>query len=118
MPLGVDAQNGGATRSVNVRGWNIGEKHYSVGQSPRHNTWKWSVDVNGRVKSGKALIREVGIQLAERVIDRALATKKKRRVPPGTLTRTCKRNGPPARGRAQAVFTLLCQTGGPALIVS
>jgi hypothetical protein len=58
-------------------------KHYSVVQSLRHHTWKWSVDVNGRVKSGKALSREVGIQLAERVIDRALAPKKKRLVPPG-----------------------------------
>jgi hypothetical protein len=37
--------------------------------------------VDGRLKSGKALSREVGIQLAERVIDRALAPKKKRRVP-------------------------------------
>jgi hypothetical protein len=57
-------------------------KQYSVVQSIRHHTWKRSVDVNGGVKSGKALSREVGIQVAERVIDRASATKKKRRVPP------------------------------------
>jgi hypothetical protein len=52
------------------------EKLYSVVQSLRHNSWKWSVDVNGRVKSGKVLSREVGIQPAERVIDGAPATKK------------------------------------------
>jgi hypothetical protein len=83
MPLGLDTRNAarpyrfGQGARMEYRG-----KHYSVVQSLRHHTWKWSVDVNGRVKSGKALSREVGIQLAERVIDRALATKKNRRVPP------------------------------------
>jgi hypothetical protein len=57
-------------------------KQYIVVQDLRHHTWKWSVDLNGRVKSGKALSRETGIQLAEREIDRALASKKKRLVPP------------------------------------
>jgi hypothetical protein len=74
MPLGSDTRNSSAapTGSVKVRGWKYRGKHYSVVQSLRHHTWKWSVDVNRRVKSGKALSREIGIQLAERVIDRAL----------------------------------------------
>jgi hypothetical protein len=57
-------------------------KQYSVVQGLGHPTWKWAVDLNGHVKSGKAMSREVGIKLAESEIDRALAPKKKRLVPP------------------------------------
>ena len=45
--------------------------------------WKWSIDIDGHTKSGQAANRLAGTKLAKREIDRALAPKKKRLVPPG-----------------------------------
>jgi len=46
-------------------------------------TWKWSVSsLVGYTKSGTAPSRPAGIKAAERAIDKALAPKKKRLVPP------------------------------------
>ena len=58
-------------------------KRYSLVQVLGQHTWKWSVDLDGSVKSGKALSRETAIQLVEHVIDRAMTPKRKRLVPPG-----------------------------------
>jgi hypothetical protein len=52
-----------------------------VVQSLDGKTWKWSVALDGRTKSGKAMSRASGIKLAEAEIDRALAPKR-RLVPP------------------------------------
>jgi hypothetical protein len=46
--------------------------------------WKWSIELDGHTKSGNAANRLAGVKLAEREIDRALAPKKKRLVPPGS----------------------------------
>jgi hypothetical protein len=40
--------------------------------------------LDGRTKSGKAPDRNAGIKFAEKEIDRALASKKKRLKPPGS----------------------------------
>jgi hypothetical protein len=44
--------------------------------------WKWSVEIDGHSKSGSAPNRPAGIKLAQAEIDRALAPKKRRPVPP------------------------------------
>jgi hypothetical protein len=40
--------------------------------------WKWSAEIEGQYRSGMAISRPVGVKLAERAIDKALAPKKKR----------------------------------------
>ena len=46
--------------------------------------WKWSAPgLVGQTKSGKAENHAAGVKAAQRAIDRALAPKKKRLVPPG-----------------------------------
>ncbi len=55
---------------------------YSVVQGLQ-GSWKWSVQLDGRTKSGKRPDRNTGIKFAEREIDRALAPKKKRLKPAG-----------------------------------
>jgi hypothetical protein len=46
--------------------------------------WKWLFsDLVGHTKSGKAENHAAGVKAAQRAIDRALAPKKKRLVPPG-----------------------------------
>jgi hypothetical protein len=45
---------------------------YSVVQGLQ-GSWKWSVHLDGRTKSGKAPDRNAGIKFAEKEIDRALA---------------------------------------------
>ncbi|MCK1636333.1 hypothetical protein IVA95_01710 [Bradyrhizobium sp. 157] len=47
--------------------------------------WKWSVEIDGHTKSGSAPNRLAGIKVAKAEIDRALARKKKRPVPPAPL---------------------------------
>ena len=44
--------------------------------------WRWSVEINGQYRSGMAVSRPAGIKAAEGAIDKALAPKKKRLVPP------------------------------------
>ena len=56
---------------------------YSVVQGLQ-GSWKWSVQLDGRTKSGKAPDRNAGIKFAEKEIDRVLAPKKKRLRPPGS----------------------------------
>jgi hypothetical protein len=58
-------------------------KQYSVVQGI-DGRWKWSVDLDGRSKSGvTAGSRLAAIKLAEREIERAATPKKRRLVPPG-----------------------------------
>ena len=40
--------------------------------------WNWSAEIEGRYRSGMAVSRPAGVNLAERAIDKALAPKKKR----------------------------------------
>jgi hypothetical protein len=57
-------------------------KRYNVVQGIDGN-WKWLVDdLAGHTKSGTAPSRAAGIKAAERAIDKALAPKKVRLVPP------------------------------------
>jgi hypothetical protein len=63
-------------------------KQYSIVQGLGGSSWKWSVQLNGHTKSGKAMSRLVGIKLAQREIDRALAPKR-RLVPPAAPSRAC-----------------------------
>ena len=63
-------------------------KQYSVVQGI-DTMRRWSVtDLDGHTKSGTAPSRPAGIKGAERAIDKALAPKKERLVPPGSGRRT------------------------------
>jgi hypothetical protein len=59
-------------------------KQYSVVQGIGPSEWKWSIPLDGHAKSGKAPSRPAGVKRAEREIDRLLAPKKRRLVPPGS----------------------------------
>jgi hypothetical protein len=51
-------------------------KQYSVVHID--GSWRWSVDLKGRIRSGKSPIRVTAIKKVEREIDRVLAQKKVR----------------------------------------
>jgi hypothetical protein len=53
-------------------------KHYSVVQGIEGGMWKWTADLDGHTKSGRASSRAAGIKIAEREIDRLLAPTKRR----------------------------------------
>jgi hypothetical protein len=55
---------------------------YTVVQSIERAVWKWSASVAGVVITGQAAIKSEAVVEAERAIDRALAPKKVRLVPP------------------------------------
>jgi hypothetical protein len=58
------------------------EKQYSVVQGI-DGGWKWSIELgDGRRKSGSAHSRPEAIRVAQQEIDRALAPKKVKLVPP------------------------------------
>ena len=59
-------------------------KQYSVLQGLEGGMWKWTIDLNGHTRSGSAPSRAAGINAAERAIERLLAPKKRRLVPPGS----------------------------------
>jgi hypothetical protein len=57
---------------------------YTVVQSVGRQVWKWSVSFDTDVSArGQAAIKSEAVAEAERAIDRALAPKKLRLVPPG-----------------------------------
>jgi hypothetical protein len=56
---------------------------YTVVQGLGRQLWKWSVSVAGVVIRGQAATKSEAVAEAERAIDRALAPKKLRLVPPG-----------------------------------
>jgi hypothetical protein len=60
-------------------------KQYSVVQALEGGLWKWTVsDLDGHNRSGTAPNRTAGIAAAKGAIDKGLAPKKRRLVPPVT----------------------------------
>ena len=55
---------------------------YTVVQGIERGLWKWSASAAGVVITGQAAIKSEAVAGAERAIDRALAPKKVRLVPP------------------------------------
>jgi hypothetical protein len=55
---------------------------YTVVQGIERGVWKWSASVDGVVIMGQAAIKSEAVTAAEKAIDRALATKRERLVPP------------------------------------
>jgi hypothetical protein len=55
---------------------------YSIVQGLGRNVWKWSASVAGVPVSGQEPIKKAAVAAAERAIDRELAPKKLRLVPP------------------------------------
>jgi hypothetical protein len=55
---------------------------YSIVQGLGRNVWKWSASVAGVAISGQEPIKKAAVAAAERAIDRELAPKKLRLVPP------------------------------------
>jgi hypothetical protein len=55
---------------------------YTVVQGIGRQVWKWSVSVADVVTRGQAATKSEAVSEAERAIDRALAPKKLRLVPP------------------------------------
>ena len=56
---------------------------YTVVQGIERGVWKWSASVAGAVIMGQAATKSEAVAVAEKAIDRALAAKKVRLVPPG-----------------------------------
>jgi hypothetical protein len=55
---------------------------YSVVQGIGRHMWKWSTSVAGVIVMGQAHSKAAAVTAAEKAIDRALAIKKVRLVPP------------------------------------
>jgi hypothetical protein len=56
---------------------------YTVVQGIERRVWKWSVSVAGMVLTGQEETKSAAVAAAEKAIDRTLAMKKVRLVPPG-----------------------------------
>jgi hypothetical protein len=56
---------------------------YTVVQGIERRVWKWSVSVAGVVLTGQEETKSAAVAAAEMAIDRALAMKRVRLVPPG-----------------------------------
>ena len=56
---------------------------YTVVQGIERGVWKWSASVAGAVIMGQAATKSEAVAAAEKAIDRALAAKQVRLVPPG-----------------------------------
>jgi hypothetical protein len=55
---------------------------YTVVQGIERGVWKWSASVDGVVIMGQAAIKSEAVTAGEKAIDRALAPKRERLVPP------------------------------------
>ena len=55
---------------------------YTIVQGIERGVWKWSASVAGVVIMGQAAIKSEAVTAAEKAIDRALAAKRERLVPP------------------------------------
>ena len=55
---------------------------YTIAQGVGMRLWKWAVTISGLTLRGQAASKSQAIAEAERAIDRALAPKKLRLVPP------------------------------------
>ena len=58
------------------------EIEYTVVQGIERGVWKWSASVAGVVIMGQAAIKSEAVTAAKKAIDRALAAKRERLVPP------------------------------------
>jgi hypothetical protein len=67
------------TRSASMKYRGI---EYGIVEGAGGHMWKWSAFVGGAVKAGQAHSKPAAIVAAEKAIDRALALKKVRLVPP------------------------------------
>ena len=56
---------------------------YTVVQGIGRHLWKWSVSLDPKPAKGQAATKSEAVAAAEKAIDRALAAKKVRLVPPG-----------------------------------
>ena len=61
---------------------------YAVVQGIKRGVWKWSASVAGLVVTGQAHSKSAAVAEAEKAIDRALALKTVRPVPPKGETNT------------------------------
>jgi len=59
------------------------EVEYSVVQGIERQVWKWAVSFDANTATGQAATKAEAVAEAERAIDRALAQKRVRLVPPG-----------------------------------
>jgi hypothetical protein len=67
------------TSSANMKYRGI---EYGIVEGTGGHIWRWSTFVGGAVKTGQAHSKQAAIVAAEKAIDRALALKKVRLVPP------------------------------------
>ena len=73
----------GAERSIGTAMMEYRNIEYAVVQGIERRVWKWSASVEGVVITGNEQTRSAAVAAAENAIDRALAQKKVRLVPPG-----------------------------------
>ena len=69
--------------SDNLKGMEYRDIEYSVVQGVERGVWKWSASVAGVVIIGREPTKSAAAVAAEKAIDRALAQKSVRLVPPG-----------------------------------
>jgi hypothetical protein len=70
--------------SDNLKGMEYRGVEYTIVQGIERGTWRWTVSLGNSVsKSGKVIGKPEAVAQATRVIDRALASKRARIVPPG-----------------------------------
>jgi hypothetical protein len=69
--------------SDNLKGMEYRDIEYSVVQGVERGVWKWSASVAGVVIIGREPTKSAAVVAAEKAIDRALAPKRVRIVPPG-----------------------------------
>jgi hypothetical protein len=58
-------------------------REYTVIQGIERGVWKWAASVDDVVTRGQAAIKSEAVAAAEKAIDRAIAAKNVRLVPPG-----------------------------------
>ena len=73
--------------SDNLEGMEYRGIDYRVVQGIERGVWTWSASVAGVVIMGQAAIKSEAVAAAEKAIDRALALKKVRLVPPDGRTK-------------------------------
>jgi hypothetical protein len=77
--LAVPSQIPDLTRSANMKYRGI---EYGIVEGTGGHMWRWSTLIGVAVKTGQAHSKKAAIVAAEKAIDRALALKKVRLVPP------------------------------------
>jgi hypothetical protein len=70
--------------SDNLKGMEYRGVEYTIVQGIERGTWKWTVSLGNNIsKSGQAIGKPEAVAQATRAINRALARKRERLVPPG-----------------------------------